>query len=111
MTAWPWPGLTAGSQQWATGDYTGGMKHLDEAIRTAEALNPAHPNDWDILQELGSDYHSSGVIQTPSYSGGPADAAKDGCAFGHIVGEGGCDIRITRQRLVGIRSQLRGDLR
>jgi len=75
----------AGRQQWAAGDYTGGMKHLDEAIRTAEALNRAHPNNWDILQELGSDYHSSGVIQTPSYSGGPADAAKAGEAYRRSV--------------------------
>lgn len=47
-------------QLWANGDPRGARGPINSAIAMAEAINAKHPNDIDVLYELGFDYEVSG---------------------------------------------------
>jgi serine/threonine protein kinase len=69
------------TQQWATGDYAHAVENITSAVTNSEALNRTHPNDWEVLHELGFDYEVAGDIFEPRYAGGPSDRAKAGEYF------------------------------
>jgi eukaryotic-like serine/threonine-protein kinase len=64
------------NQQWATGDYPHAVENISRAVLNSEALNSAHPHDWEIIHELGFDYEVAGDVLSPQYAGGPSDRAK-----------------------------------
>jgi len=64
------------TQQWATGDHRHAVENITQAAAISEALNTSHPNDWEILHELGFDYEVAGDVFQPQYAGGPSDRAK-----------------------------------
>jgi serine/threonine protein kinase len=48
-------------QQQPTGDGLDARTNIDQAIAISEGLNRGHPNDPQVLYELGVDYHISGA--------------------------------------------------
>ncbi len=64
------------NQQWATGDYPHALKNITSAVANSEALNSAHPHDWEVIHELGFDYQLAGEVLSPHYGGGPSDSAR-----------------------------------
>ena len=64
------------NQQWATGDHPHAVENISSAVLNSEALNSAHPKDWEIIHELGFDYQVAGDVHSPQYGGGPSDRAK-----------------------------------
>lgn len=64
------------TQQWATGDYPHTVENITSAVANSEALHSAHPNDWEVIHELGFDYEVAGDVLSPRYAGGPSDPAK-----------------------------------
>jgi len=64
------------TQQWATGDHPHAVENITQAAVISEALSTSHPNDWEILHELGFDYEVAGDVFQPQYAGGPSDRAK-----------------------------------
>lgn len=63
-------------QQWALGDYPHAVDNSNSAVVTSESLNNSHPNDWEVLHELASNYEAAGTVVSPRYAGGPADPTK-----------------------------------
>jgi len=64
------------SQQWATGDHPHAVENISRAVLDSEALNSAHPHDWEIIHELAFDYEVAGDVLSSQYAGGPSDGAK-----------------------------------
>jgi eukaryotic-like serine/threonine-protein kinase len=64
------------TQQWAMGDYPHAVENITSAVANSEALNSTHPNDWEIIHELGFDYEVAGDVLSPRYGGGPSDSAR-----------------------------------
>jgi len=57
-------------QLWANGDPRGARDAIERAISVSQALNTAHPDNWNILYELAFDYEVSGR------TGYPGDASE-----------------------------------
>ena len=58
------------NSQWALGDFEHASRSIAEAVSISEALDHSHPNQWDILQELSTDYEYAADIYAPGYGGG-----------------------------------------
>lgn len=65
------------NQQWATGDRRSARQNMDRAIVLSETLDKAHPNDFQVLYELGFDYEVSGDVGYPGDPDGRAKVDKD----------------------------------
>jgi eukaryotic-like serine/threonine-protein kinase len=63
-------------QQWAVGDYPHAIENSTSAVAASESLNNMHPNDWEVLHELGSNYEAAGDVLLTRHAGGPSDPAK-----------------------------------
>lgn len=60
---------TVANQQWAMGQYSDAVKNIVSAVATSEALNGTKPKNARILQELGFDYKTAGLIYGSDYAG------------------------------------------
>jgi non-specific serine/threonine protein kinase/serine/threonine-protein kinase len=60
-------------QLWANGDARSARDQIHQAVAISQELYDAHPNDMQILYELGFDYETSGTI---GYPGDPSARQK-----------------------------------
>jgi non-specific serine/threonine protein kinase/serine/threonine-protein kinase len=65
------------NSQWALGDFEPAGRNIVSAIAISEALDRSRPNQWDVLQELSTDYEYAADIYGPGYGGGIDQKAGD----------------------------------
>jgi serine/threonine protein kinase len=83
------------NQQWATGDRRNARQNIDDGLAISENLNKAHPNDFQVLHELGFEYEVSGDVGYP----GSGDTAKANDDFRKALVMDEAMLRIKRDDL------------
>jgi tetratricopeptide (TPR) repeat protein len=64
------------NQQWALGDIPHARENIDSAVMISEELNRSRPDQWDTLDELGSEYSLVNKIEASTFAWTDNDVTK-----------------------------------